>query len=91
MAVIVVMIVATSEIGKKKLPTMNKTKEIIINNDATNIFSLKTSKMFSNNVANGLATEYYEDGSVKSECTYKNGEVKGKVKEYKKGEKKIES
>ena len=47
--------------------------------------------MFSNNVANGLATEYYEDGSVKSECTYKNGEVKGKVKEYKKGEKKIES
>ena len=47
--------------------------------------------MFSNNVANGLATEYYEDGSVKSECTYKNGEVKGKVKEYKKGEKKIEN
>ena len=47
---------------------------------------VKTSKMFTNNVANGPAFEYYEDGSVKSECTYKNGEVKGKVKEYRKGE-----
>ena len=52
---------------------------------------VKTSKMFSNNVANGPAVEYYEDGSVKSECTYKNGEVKGRVKEYKTGELKIEN
>lgn len=48
--------------------------------------SVKTQKMFSNNVANGPAVEYYEDGSVKSESNYKNGELKGKVKEYKKGE-----
>lgn len=47
---------------------------------------VKSSKMFSNNVANGPAVEYYEDGSIKSECIYKDGEVKGKVKEYKKGE-----
>ena len=48
---------------------------------------LKSVKMFSGNVANGSAVELYEDGSVKSECTYKNGEIKGKVKEYKAGEK----
>ena len=52
---------------------------------------VKTSKMFSNNVANGPAVEYYEDGSVKSECTYKNGEVKGRVKVYKAGERRIEN
>ena len=43
--------------------------------------------MFSENVANGSAYELYEDGSVKSECTYKKGEIKGKVKEYVPGEK----
>jgi antitoxin component YwqK of YwqJK toxin-antitoxin module len=32
----------------------------------------------------------YEDGSVKSECTYKNGEIKGKVKEYEAGKKFME-
>ncbi len=48
---------------------------------------LKSVKMFSGNVANGSAYELYEDGSVKSECTYKNGEMKGKMKEYGPGEK----
>ncbi|MBR5603801.1 MAG: hypothetical protein IKW51_06295 [Bacteroidales bacterium] len=48
---------------------------------------LKSVKMFSGNVANGAAVELYEDGSIKSECTYKNGEMKGKVKEYKQGAK----
>lgn len=50
---------------------------------------VKSTKMFSNNVANGSAIEFYEDGSIKSECTYKDGEVKGKVKEYKQGEKRV--
>ena len=48
---------------------------------------LKSVKMFSENVANGSAYELYEDGSVKSECTYKKGEIKGKMKEYVPGEK----
>lgn len=52
---------------------------------------LKSVKMFSNNVANGSAFELYEDGSVKTESTYKNGELKGKVKEYEKGKKTIEN
>lgn len=51
---------------------------------------VKTSKMFSGNVQNGPAIEYYEDGSIKSEANYKNGELKGKVKEYKKGKKLVE-
>jgi antitoxin component YwqK of YwqJK toxin-antitoxin module len=46
--------------------------------------------MFSGNVANGSAYELYEDGSVKSECTYKKGEIKGKVKEYEQGKKFME-
>lgn len=49
--------------------------------------SLKSTKMFSNNVANGPAIEFYEDGSIKSECVYKNGEISGKVKEYERGNK----
>jgi antitoxin component YwqK of YwqJK toxin-antitoxin module len=51
---------------------------------------LKSVKMFSGNAANGSAYELYEDGSIKSECTYKNGEVKGKVKEYEAGKKFME-
>ena len=51
---------------------------------------LKSVKMFSENVANGSAYELYEDGSIKSECTYKNGELKGKVKEYEQGKKFME-
>jgi antitoxin component YwqK of YwqJK toxin-antitoxin module len=51
---------------------------------------LKSVKMFSGNVANGSAYELYEDGSVKSECTYKKGEIKGKVKEYEQGKKFME-
>ena len=48
---------------------------------------LKSVKMFSGNKANGSSYDLYEDGSIKSECTYKNGEIKGKVKEYEAGEK----
>lgn len=48
---------------------------------------LMTQKMFSNNVQNGSAIEFYEDGSVKSESNYKDGKLKGKVKGYKAGEK----
>lgn len=51
---------------------------------------LSSSKMFSNNVQNGLSIEYYEDGSVMSESNYVNGKLKGKVKEYKKGSKFID-
>lgn len=51
---------------------------------------LKSVKMFSGNKANGSAYELYEDGSVKSECIYKNGEIKGKVKEYEQGKKFME-
>ena len=49
--------------------------------------TVSSRKMFSNNVQNGPATEYYEDGSIKSEANYKEGELKKRVKEYKKGEK----
>ena len=47
--------------------------------------TVSSRKMFSDNVQNGTAVEFYEDGSIKSESIYKNGELKGKVKEYKKG------
>jgi len=49
--------------------------------------TVKTRKMFKDNVQNGLSVEFYEDGSVKSEANYKKGEISGKVKEYKIGEK----
>ena len=52
---------------------------------------VKTQKMFSNNVQNGTAVEFYEDGSIKSESNYKEGKLKGKVKEYKKGERFVEN
>lgn len=39
---------------------------------------------YKNGMFEGVQETYYENGSVKSECAYKNGEVKGKVKEYKK-------
>lgn len=48
---------------------------------------ISSSKMFSNNVQNGTAIEFYEDGSIKSEAKYKEGKLKGKVKEYKQGKK----
>lgn len=47
-------------------------------------------KMFANNVQEGPAIEFYEDGSVKSEANYKEGQLKGKVKEYKQGKKFVE-
>jgi len=49
--------------------------------------NVKTRKMFVDNVQNGMAVEFYEDGSVKSETNYKNGEISGKVKEYEMGKK----
>lgn len=44
---------------------------------------------FSQQIYN-IKTSDTEDGSIKSEANYKNGELKGKVKEYKKGEKVVE-
>lgn len=49
--------------------------------------TVKTRKMFVDNVQEGLSVEFHEDGSVKSETKYKNGEVSGRVKEYEKGKK----
>ena len=47
--------------------------------------TVKTRKMFEDNVQHGLSVEFYEDGSIKSETNYKKGEISGKIKEYDKG------
>lgn len=49
--------------------------------------NVKTRKQFENNVQVDVALEFYEDGSVKTETKYKNGEISGKVREYKMGKK----
>ena len=44
---------------------------------------VKTSKMFKNNIQEGPAYEYYEGGSLKSECNYKKGKISGNIKTFK--------
>ena len=43
--------------------------------------------VFANNIQDGPAIEFYEDGSLKTEANFKNGEQKGKTKEYPEGKK----